>query len=139
MKDATRNAGEFRNNTCKPPRSHDEALSIIREARERRGKPDINRVPAQQLVRDNLTIITELRDRGHRQEDAVLLILEVSHDAHKPDTIRKAIRAIVGDWVVAPPPRVSPTIKSEIATNPNGASAGHEPAPVDEDEGVTVL
>lgn len=139
MKDATTNPGEFRNDTPKPPRSHDEALSIIEKARRRLGKRDIRRIPAQQLVRNNLTVITELRDRGHRQEDAVLLILEVSNDAHKPDTVRKAIRSVVGDWVV---PAVDPVAAShpEVpCVDQEAVGARNEPTIADDNEGGLVL
>ena len=139
MKHPDENAGEIRNDTPKPPRSHDEALSIIKKARERLGKRDTRRTPAQQLVRDNLTVITELRDRGHRQEDAVLLILEVSKDAHKPDTVRKAIRSVVGDWVV---PAVDPVAAShpEVSrVDQEAVGARNEPTIADEHEGGLVL
>ena len=139
MKHPDENAGEFRNATSKPPRSHDEALSIIQKRRKRLGKTDTRRIPAQQLVRDNLTVITELRDRGHRQEDAVLLILEVSEDAHKPDTVRKAIRSVVGDWVV---PAVDPvaTPHPEVPrVDQEAVGARNVPTTADENEGGLVL
>lgn len=139
MKRPDENAGEFRNDTSKPPRSHDEALSIIRKARERLGKRETRRTPAKELVRDNLPIITELRDRGHRQEDAVLLILEVSNDAHKPDTIRKAIRSVVGDWVASPAAPVAASRSDIHRADQEPIGKRIEPIAADEDEGGLVL
>ncbi|BBC72651.1 hypothetical protein AEB_P1783 [Altererythrobacter sp. B11] len=139
MKDATTNAGQIRNDTPKPPRSHDEALSIIRKARQRLGKRDIRRIPAQQLVRDNLTVITELRDRGHRQEDAVLLILEVSSDAHKADTVRKAIRAVVGDWVMSGVDSVTASQSVVPRADQEQVGVRNEPTIADDNEGGLVL
>tara|TARA_R110002072_G_scaffold38314_20_gene111041 strand:+ start:17522 stop:17974 length:453 start_codon:yes stop_codon:yes gene_type:complete len=93
---------ECRGMAYEPPRSIEETLELIEKARKRLGRTLSRRTTAHRLVLDNLAIIGELRELGHRQEEAVLLILELSDDAHKPDTIRKAVRAVVGDWVKIP-------------------------------------
>lgn len=81
-----------------PPRSFEETIAIIEKARKRLGRTLSRRTTARRLVLDNLPIIEDLRERGYKQEDAVLLILELTKDAHKPDTIRKAIAAELGPW-----------------------------------------
>lgn len=74
------------------------ALAVIEEARNRLGKPKRTRVLARTLVRENKSVITGLREIGESQEAAVLYLLQISDDAHKADTLRKAIRAEVGEW-----------------------------------------
>lgn len=75
------------------------AAAIIERQRRNRGKP-LSRSPrAIDLVHENLDVIKQLRDADYRQEDAVLLLLDLGNDAHKPDTLRKAIAAALGPWV----------------------------------------
>ena len=76
-----------------------EADAIVRRRREAMGKPLHDRPKAADLVRENLELIETMREAGYRQEDVVLLLLDVSDDAHKPDTLRKAIAASLGPWV----------------------------------------
>mgnify|MGYP003114495936 CR=1 FL=1 len=75
-----------------------DAQDIIRRQREAHGKPVTYRPRAIDLVRNNEPVIRQLRDAGYKQEDAVLLLLDLGHDGHKPDTLRKAIAGVVGPW-----------------------------------------
>lgn len=76
-----------------------EADEIVRRRRKEMGKPLHDRPKAADLVHENLALIETMREAGYRQEDVVLLLLDVSDDAHKPDTLRKAIAASLGPWV----------------------------------------
>lgn len=76
----------------------EDAQEIITQGRLHRGKPARDRDRAVDAVRNKLPIIRQLRAAGHKQEDAVILILELTDDAHRPDTIRKAIAAVLGPW-----------------------------------------
>jgi hypothetical protein len=75
-----------------------DAEEIIRRQRKAHGKPVSYRPRATDLVRDNEPVIRQLRDAGYKQEDAVLLLLELGNDGHQPDTLRKAIAAVLGAW-----------------------------------------
>ena len=91
------------------------AAAIIERQRRNRGKP-LSRSPrAIDLVHDNLDVIKQLRDADYRQEDAVLLLLDLGNDAHKPDTLRKAIAAALGPWVQASRLPMAEPIKSNEA------------------------
>ena len=76
---------------------HD-AEEIIRRQRKALGKPANYRPRALDLVRNNEMVIRQLRDAGYKQEDAVLFLLELGDEGHKPDTLRKAIASVLGPW-----------------------------------------
>ena len=75
-----------------------DAKEIIRRQREAHGKPVNDRPRAIDLVRNNEPVIRQLRDAGYKQEDAVLLLLDLGDERHKPDTLRKAIASVLGSW-----------------------------------------
>lgn len=120
---------ECRGEPYDPPRSIEETVAIIEKARKRLGRTLSRRTTARRLVLDNLPIIEDLRERGYKQEDAVLLILELTNDAHKPDTIRKAIAAELGPWSnsvdYAAEPVATPEAKVD---NPADAKVGEHEA-----------
>lgn len=78
-----------------------DAEEIIRRQREAHGKPVSYRPRAIDLVRHNEPVIRQLRNAGYKQEDAVLLLLELGNEGHQPDTLRKAIAAVLGSWSTA--------------------------------------
>lgn len=76
-----------------------DAEEIIRRQRAARGKPPLKITPlAIDLVRNNEPVIRQLREAGYKQEDAVFLLLDLGEESHKPDTLRKAIAAVLGPW-----------------------------------------
>ena len=76
-----------------------DAEEIIRRQRAARGKPPLKLTPlAIDLVRNNEPVIRQLREAGYKQEDAVLLLLDLGEESHKPDTLRKAIASVLGAW-----------------------------------------
>ena len=75
-----------------------DAEDIIRRQRIDKGKPPSCRPRAVDLVRNNEPIIRQLRDAGYKQEDAVLLLLDLGHEGHQPDTLRKALASVLGPW-----------------------------------------
>ena len=105
-----------------PPRSFEETVAIIAKARKRLGRTLSRRTTARRLVLDNLPIIEDLRERGYKQEDAVLLILELTNDAHKPDTIRKAIAAELGPWS-NPADHAADPVQTAVAKEDSAANA----------------
>ena len=75
-----------------------DAEEIIRRQRKALGKPARSKPRAVDLVLNNEPVIRQLREAGYKQEDAVLLLLAIGGENHKPDTLRKAIAAVVGPW-----------------------------------------
>lgn len=75
-----------------------DAEEIIRRQRQALGKPDRSKPRAVDLVLNNEPVIRQLREAGYKQEDAVLLLLAIGGENHKPDTLRKAIAAVLGPW-----------------------------------------
>lgn len=75
-----------------------DAEEIIRRQRAARGKPLKTTPLAIDLVRRHTPVIRQLREAGYKQEDAVLLLLELGEESHKPDTLRKAIASVLGAW-----------------------------------------
>lgn len=82
------------------PSSIERIEDIVRQGREKRDLPCNNRMSADEWVERLAPAIRLLQNSGHRQEDAVILVLELSGDAHRPDTIRKAIAKAIGRWSI---------------------------------------
>lgn len=107
-----------------------EAEDIIRCKRKALGKPAHSRPRAVDLVLNNEPVIRELRDAGYKQEDAVLLLLELGGENHKQDTLRKAIASVLGPWcspvdhtaeaIATPKPEDNPS-DAELAEHATGA------------------
>ena len=108
------------------PQSYDEAMKLVSKGREDRGKPKQHREEARAIVERLMPIILEMQARGDFQEDAVILAIEVSGDPHKPDTIRKAIRAAVGRWTASlSPADHTGAMKASSAREEAGSSDPH--------------
>lgn len=75
-----------------------DAEEIIRRQRKALGKPARSKPRAVDLVLNHEPVIRQLREAGYKQEDAVLLLLELGGENHKPDTLRKAIASVLGPW-----------------------------------------
>lgn len=111
-----------------------DAEEIIRRQRKALGKP-IKSIPkAIDLVRDNEPVIRQLRAAGYKQEDAVLLLLELGNESHMPDTLRKAIAAVLGPWS-SPDGLTAPTANT---STPSGSAATVESTPETKDVSANV-
>jgi len=111
-----------------------DAEEIIRRQREAHGKPVNYRPRAIDLVRHNEPVIRQLRDAGYKQEDAVLLLLELGNDGHQPDTLRKAIAAVIGAWSKASEDPAPPVDVAEPDDQHDGASTTDAANPTEEDD-----
>ncbi|MEP2726657.1 hypothetical protein [Roseibium sp.] len=111
-----------------------DAEEIIRRQRKALGKPIKPTPKAIDLVCENEVVIRQLRTAGYKQEDAVLLLLELGNESHMPDTLRKAIAAVLGPWInpnghtaeaaeATTPSEIAPPVKSRVEAEENRASA----------------
>ena len=106
-----------------------DAVDIIRSKRLELGKPARSRPRAVDLVLNNEPVIRQLREAGYKQEDAVLLLLELGGENHKQDTLRKVIASVLGPWsnpvdhtaeaIETPEPEDNPS-DAELAENATG-------------------
>ena len=106
------------------------AEEIIRRQRKAFGKPARSKPRAVDLVFKNEPVIRQLREAGYKQEDAVLLLLAIGGENHKPDTLRKAIAAVLGPWS-NPVDQAAEVIEAPEAKDdyrPNGELAESEAA-----------
>ena len=107
-----------------------DAEDIIRRQRQALGKPARSKPRAVDLVLNNEPVIRQLREAGYKQEDAVLLLLELGGENHKQDTLRKAIASVLGPWsnpvdhsaeaIDMPEPEDNPS-DAELAEHATGA------------------
>ncbi|MCF8883434.1 hypothetical protein L5849_12055 [Erythrobacter sp. SN021] len=108
-----------------------DAEEIIRRQRKALGKPARSKPRAVDLVLNHEPVIRQLRESGYKQEDAVLLLLELGGENHKPDTLRKAIASVLGPWSNPVDHTAEAIATPEADDNPSDAElAEHAPGAV---------